>query len=79
MVLLEDLSTADPEVAARNVARGWDRYLTIREDDGSYRVVSYQVIDSVEDARRSVAPRQPRGRDTTHAASPWSSQPRRRR
>jgi hypothetical protein len=57
LVMLEDLQTADPEVANRNAARGWDRYITIREDDGSHRLVSYEVIDSLEDARRSVAPR----------------------
>jgi hypothetical protein len=57
LVMLEDLSTADPEVAVRNAARGWDRYVTMREKDGSYRLVSYEVIDSLDDARRSVAPR----------------------
>ncbi len=56
-VMLEDLSTADPEVAERNAAKGWDRYVTKREDDGSYRLMSYEVINSVEDARQAVAPR----------------------
>jgi NAD-dependent dihydropyrimidine dehydrogenase PreA subunit len=60
-VILEDLSTADPAVAERNRARGWDPYLSIREEDGSHRVVSYEVIDSDEDARRVVSPRAPRG------------------
>jgi hypothetical protein len=57
LVMLEDLSTADPKVAERNATRGWSRYVTIREEDGSYRLLSYEVIDSMEDARRSVAPR----------------------
>jgi Protein of unknown function (DUF4238) len=57
VVMMEDLDTADPAVAAANVARGWDRYLQVREEDGSYRLVSYEVIDSLDDVRRSVAPR----------------------
>jgi hypothetical protein len=57
VVMMEDLDTADPSVAERNAARGWDRYLQVREKDGSYRLVSYEVIDSLEDAQRSVAPR----------------------
>lgn len=57
LVMLEDLSTADPDVAIRNAARGWDRYITMRDEDGSYRLASYEVIDSLDDARRSVAPR----------------------
>ncbi len=70
LVMLEDLSTADPEIAIRNAAQGWDRYVTVRDDDGSYRLVSYEVIDSIEDARRSVAPRRLRdGRDQTYWAS----------
>lgn len=57
MVLLEDLSTADPEVAQRNRERGWDPYVIQREEDGSYRTMSYEVIDSIEDAQKAVAPR----------------------
>ena len=57
MVLLEDLSTADPEVAQRNRERGWDPYIIQREEDGSYRTMSYEVIDSIEDAQKAVAPR----------------------
>ena len=57
MVLLEDLSTADPEVAQRNRGRGWDPYIIQREEDGSYRTMSYEVIDSIEDAQQAVAPR----------------------
>jgi Protein of unknown function (DUF4238) len=56
MVLLEDLETADPRVADRNAARGWDRYLVVR-DDGVERLMSYEVIDSLEDAMEAIAPR----------------------
>ena len=59
MVLLEDLETADPSVAAANEARGWDRYLLLREDDGSQRLMSYEVIDTLEDAMKAIAPRPP--------------------
>jgi hypothetical protein len=55
MVLLEDPSTADPAVAERNAARGWDRY--IPDPGGSGRMMSYEVIDSDEAVRRSIAPR----------------------
>ncbi len=61
VVLLEDPSTADPAAAARNVAKGWEPYLAKREDDGSYRVLSYEVIDSVEDMRRAIGPRKMTG------------------
>ena len=57
MVLLEDLETAEPRVADRNAARGWDRYLVVREDDGVERLMSYEVIDSLEDAMEAIAPR----------------------
>jgi hypothetical protein len=57
VVMMEDLDTADPAVAEANVSKGWDRYLQVREEDGNYRLVSYEVIDSLDDARRSVAPR----------------------
>lgn len=58
MVFLEDLETADPAVADANQARGWDRYLDVRQDDGTVRLMSYEVIDSVEDAMKAVAPRE---------------------
>jgi hypothetical protein len=70
VVMMEDLDTANPAVAEANVARGWDRYLQVREEDGSYRLVSYEVIDSLDDARRSVAPRP--GRSEADA-SRWPS------
>lgn len=57
LVFLEDLDTADPEVAERNAARGWDRYLAVRDDDGAQRLMSYEVIDSLEDAMAAIAPR----------------------
>jgi hypothetical protein len=57
MVLLEDVSTADPEVAKRNRERGWDPYVLQRDEDGSFRTMSYEVIDSIEDAQNAVAPR----------------------
>lgn len=56
-VLLEDIATADPGVAEQNKARGWDPYLDVREDDGSMRRMSYQVVSSVEHAMSAVAPR----------------------
>jgi hypothetical protein len=56
-VLLEDPRTADPDVAARNVARGWESHLVQRQQDGSFRTMSYEVIDSIDDARRAVSPR----------------------
>lgn len=55
MVLTEDLGTADPKIADENAARGWPRY--IKDPGGSGRTMSYEVIDSEEAARRSVAPR----------------------
>ncbi len=55
MVMLEDLDTADPKIADENAARGWDRY--IADPEGSGRMLSYEVLDSEEAARRSVAPR----------------------
>jgi hypothetical protein len=58
-VLLEDLSTADPAVAAANVARGWDPYFMQPQEDGSVRPMSYEVIDSVDDAMKALAPREP--------------------
>ncbi|MFI4984904.1 MAG: DUF4238 domain-containing protein [Solirubrobacterales bacterium] len=65
MVLLEDLETADPAVAERNAAKGWDRHVVKHEDDGSFRLMSYEVIESIKDARRAVAPREerPHGRE----------------
>lgn len=55
-VVFEDISTADPAVAARNVERGWPAYEVVRQEDGSYRAMSYEVIDTVKDARRAVSP-----------------------
>jgi len=59
LVLLEDLATADPAVAAANEAKGWDRYLVVREADGTERLVSYEVIDSLEGAMSAISPREP--------------------
>jgi hypothetical protein len=56
-VITEDAETADPAIAARNVARGWPAYIGHQEEDGTVRKLSYEVVDSVDDARRSVAPR----------------------
>jgi hypothetical protein len=55
MVLFEDPETADPKVGDENVARGWPRY--VEDPEGSGRMLSYEVLDSEEAARRSVAPR----------------------
>ncbi len=55
MVMLEDIETADPKIGDANVARGWPRY--IEDPGGSGRLLSYEVLDSEEAARRSVAPR----------------------
>jgi len=56
-VFIEDLDTADPKVADRNAARGWDRYLVETGPDGARRLVSYEVIDSLDDAMEAIAPR----------------------
>lgn len=58
MVLLEDLATADPAVADANAAKGWDRYLSVRQPDGTERPMSYEVIDSLEDAMKAISPRE---------------------
>ena len=50
---------ADPAVADANEAKGWDRYLVVREDDGTERLMSYEVIDSLEDAMAAISPRGP--------------------
>lgn len=55
LVMFEDPDTADPKIADENAARGWDRY--IADPEGSGRMLSYEVLDSEEAARRSVAPR----------------------
>jgi hypothetical protein len=55
MVMFEDPETADPRIADENAARGWDRY--VEDPSGSGRMLSYEVLDSEEAARRSVAPR----------------------
>jgi hypothetical protein len=57
MVLTEDLETADPAVGDRNVERGLPRYIELRGDDGYPHRVSYEVIDTDDDARRSMSPR----------------------
>jgi hypothetical protein len=57
MVLLEDVDTADPGVADGNAARGWDRYLVVSDPDGVERLMSYEVIDSLEDAMKAISPR----------------------
>jgi len=55
-VMLEDADRADPAVADRNAARGWPRY--VPDPSGkSDRLMSYEVIDTDDDARRSVSPR----------------------
>jgi len=62
LVLLEDLSTADPAVGAANEAKGWDRYLVVTQPDGTKRAMSYEVIDSLEDAMAAISPRSPNAR-----------------
>jgi hypothetical protein len=57
MVLLEDPRTADPAIADRNAARGWPRYIEQQSEDGTSRAMSYEVIETEDDARRAVAPR----------------------
>jgi hypothetical protein len=57
MVLLEDPDTADPAIADRNAAKGWPRYIAQQAEDGTSRPMSYEVIESEDDARRAVAPR----------------------
>ena len=53
MVMFEDLETADPKIGDEHVAHGWPRY--VRDPEGSGRLLSYEVLDSEEAARRSVA------------------------
>lgn len=55
MVIFEDIETADPKVGDEHVARGWPGY--VEDPEGSGRLLSYEVLDSEEAARRSVAPR----------------------
>jgi hypothetical protein len=55
MVMFEDPKTADPKIADENAARGWPRY--VEDPEGSGRMLSYEVLDSEEAARRAVAPR----------------------
>jgi hypothetical protein len=59
MVMTEDAETADPAIAERNVARGWPRYIGHEEPDGTQCLLSYEVIESEDDVRKSVAPRGP--------------------
>jgi hypothetical protein len=55
-VMLEDVDRADTAAADRNAARGWPRY--IPDPSGkSDRLMSYEVIDTDDDARRSMSPR----------------------
>lgn len=55
-VMLEEADRADPAAADRNAARGWPRYIT--DPSGrSDRLMSYEVIDIDDDARRSMSPR----------------------
>jgi Protein of unknown function (DUF4238) len=69
-VMLEDIATADPTVADDHAANGLPRYVSVRDKDGSFRLVSYELIDSMDDARRAVAPRAVRpGDDERHWAS----------
>jgi hypothetical protein len=55
-VITEDAEEADPAIAAANVARGWPPYIGYQEEDGTIKRLSYEVIDSVDDVRRSMAP-----------------------
>jgi len=54
VVMFEDPDTADPKIADENAARGWPRY--VPDPQGSGRMLSYEILDSEEAARRSVAP-----------------------
>jgi hypothetical protein len=62
LVLLEDLATADSAVAEANAARGWDRYLMVKQPDGSERAMSYEVIDSLDDAMKAITPQDGKAR-----------------
>jgi hypothetical protein len=74
MVLLEDTDTADPAVAGRNEARGgWPRYFEQIQDDGSRRLVSYEVIETDDDVRRALAPRA--GQTLAEIRSPQTVRP----
>lgn len=59
LVMLEDPSTADPAIAERNLERGWDPYIDMPDENGVMRRFSYEVIDTDDDARRSMSPRGP--------------------
>jgi hypothetical protein len=60
-VMVEDPEQADPAVADRNAARGWPRYIDMPDNTGTMRTFSYEVIDTDDDARRSVSPWAPQG------------------
>jgi hypothetical protein len=57
LVMLEDPQTADPAVARGHREAGERAYVEVVDDDGTRRGMSYEVINSVEDARASVAAR----------------------
>jgi hypothetical protein len=50
------VDVAAGRVADANAARGWDRYVMVKQPDGSERRMSYEVIDSLEDAMKAIAP-----------------------
>jgi len=57
--IVEDIDKADPAVATRNIARGRPPSIVVPDPDGTLRAMSYERIESVEDARRAVSPRAP--------------------
>ena len=56
-VMLEDMETADLAQAEANRAKGWEPYVYLRDEHGDFEQLSYRVIESVDDARASIAPR----------------------
>jgi hypothetical protein len=56
-VMLEGMDTADPAQADANRARGWEQFVYLRGDDGSFEQLADWFIESVDDARASIVPR----------------------
>ncbi len=59
LVMTEDFDKADPAVVERNIARGWPPFIEMADEQGNVKKLSYEVIDTDDDARRSMSPRTP--------------------
>lgn len=47
-VILEEVDPNDQTVGAEHASKGWPRTIAIANDDGSERIVSYQLIDPTD-------------------------------